>query len=254
MLVTEDAELIDDYGDGTGRARVQISEEAHEYLSDADNYIFSTKSSYARHGFEADIRPFSSGSEVRALDQDDHIEITEGYIEAELCWRSVRDDVDVKIEEGDALGRFGGYQDSEVVRGDDLTDLVEGSPYDTIWGRDEAQLPIQDGYFAPTQEGRVPATELRDSEKTVLLEEVDAPDSFEAPGTHFFQTIDQEMPDDYYACLEGVSGLPSRHLNSRIIDPGFEGPIALEVQYQETLDHMPTAARFTFIEKTEVDG
>ena len=129
MNLTEDAEINriieDSYKPGVDIVEASVPIDNPEYFNEADNYLFTTRSRWARYFNEAGIVP--RGAEYNPLDhamrndlQDPMVEVEDDEIRAALFIRdlyeanNLNQQSSFQLEVGDKLGRFGAYNREEI--------------------------------------------------------------------------------------------------------------------------------------------
>jgi hypothetical protein len=129
MKLTADAEveevIEDSYSPGVSVVKASAPVEDQQYFEEADEYVFTTRSRWARNFREAGIVPRGAGynpvDHAMRNDLDDPIlEVDDENIKAALFVRDQYEANDLdsvnefEIEEGDHIGRFGAYNTEEV--------------------------------------------------------------------------------------------------------------------------------------------
>lgn len=234
MISTQDARIeslesmdVAGYMEYNGEYYLPLSEKDLEYISTPKNVIPSTRSTLARNSIDIDIKgPISFEKDPTP------------HIEGKFQGRSFY--VPVELSEGDPIFRILFYRE-----GDKLSKSQVEKRSDEILDRDyeidEAgvlKIPIEREYYLDLKEGGEISLKDLENDKNRLIKPKGQSDRGEiiTGEIGLFGTSPISMPDDLYGIIrDSTLQGHTYHINSRAIDPGYQGEVIAEIRYPKGL-------------------
>ncbi len=206
---------------GIVEVEVSISDIAKEYILKADKIDISTRSRLARLGSHLHILenkyPWIEGNVLKAII---------GYINYSTP---------IIYHVGDEVGRFYVYNDDEKITGKELEKIVVENKIPGEINKDDIiEIELTDNYYIPKKSIEIEAREVIKNPDKYIFKCKNKDWSTLCNDVTILETKKIKIPSDVFGLIIETTYFGSTfHLNSRVIDPGWEGNLIVEVRTYE---------------------
>jgi len=151
----------------------------------------------------------------------------------------------IRYSLGDEIGRFWAYNEEDRVEGKELKEIFSNSPGVNVHS-DYIEARLKNNVFYELKKPKSPirAKEILKNPYKFIEKHEKEFDWFlfilfceacpEYNGCMLVETEPISIPQGYYAVIKDVTLLGnSWHLTSRVIDPGYKGPVLIEVKVRD---------------------